>query len=107
MSITDTRALATEWWCDVTGIPTIADVVGIPTPRTVDVVATAPINHADERHKMMMRHHLVIQSLMNNISLSIRNQEPVDFKIKSLEITADRIRITGLDYTTQGTKDVR
>lgn len=51
-----------------------------------------------EQHTMIIRHHLLIQQLLNNISIAIKEDRVEKFALKSLELTEERVRITGLEF---------
>ena len=61
-------------------------------------VNTDQIKDPQEKEKMLKRHHLIIQHLLNNIAIAIKQEQPVEFELKSLEITEERIKLTGLKY---------
>lgn len=70
----------------------------------LDTKALPPIkeNKAIDKDNMVLRHHLVVQQLLNNISLAIKEDRVGSFSIKTLELTEERVRITGLEYTPRG-----
>lgn len=51
-----------------------------------------------DKDKTMLRHHLIIQNLLNNIALAVKNKEPVNVRIKGLEITPERVKISMLEF---------
>ena len=70
----------------------------------VDTQALPEGSKATERHAMITRHHLLIQQLLNNISIAIKEDKLEKFAIKSLDLTEDRVRITGLEFITKKDK---
>lgn len=69
-----------------------------------DTQALPEGSKATERHAMITRHHLLIQQLLNNISIAIKEDKLEKFAIKSLDLTEDRVRITGLEFITKKDK---
>lgn len=57
---------------------------------------------AIDKENMVLRHHLVIQQLLNNISLAIKEDRVESVAIKTLELTEERVRITGLEFKPRG-----
>lgn len=57
---------------------------------------------AVDKSNMIVRHHLVIQQLLNKISLGIQDNTIDSFSIKTLEMTEERVRITGLELKLRG-----
>lgn len=55
-----------------------------------------------DKDKTMLRHHLILQQLLNNISIAVKNKEPVNIRIKGLEITPERVKISLLEFVNHG-----
>lgn len=53
----------------------------------------------NDKQDMIVSHQVAIKSILDNISLSIKNNLPVSFKMDKLEITNTEIKIEGLEYT--------
>lgn len=51
-----------------------------------------------EVQKTFLRHHLVVQQLLNNIAIAIKEGRAEQFSIGGIEITEERIKITKLIY---------
>lgn len=51
-----------------------------------------------EVQKTFIRHHLVIQQLLNNIAIAIKEGRAEQFSIGGIEVTEERIKITKLIY---------
>lgn len=58
--------------------------------------------NAIDRQAMITRQHLLVQQLLNNMSIAIKEDRVERFSIKTLELTEERIRITGLEFIPRG-----
>lgn len=76
------------------------DIPLIPVPVSADTDQLKI-----DKDKTMLRHHLILQNLLNNISLAVKNNEPVDVRIKGLEITPERVKITLLEFVNHSDKE--
>ncbi len=82
----------------------LADMVNTGLGDVADTKALPKIKEgkAIDKENMVLRHHLVIQQLLNNISIAIKEDRVESMTIKTLELTEDRVRITGLEFKPRG-----
>lgn len=78
-------------------IPVVA-----PTVMDTKQLPETGKQNAIDRQAMITRQHLLVQQLLNNMSIAIKENKVERFSIKTLELTEERIRITGLEFIPRG-----
>lgn len=73
--------------------PTVMDTKQLPETGKQNAI---------DRQAMITRQHLLVQQLLNNMSIAIKENKVERFSIKTLELTEERIRITGLEFIPRG-----
>ena len=108
LTLLDNKEALLEEYMDDTNLTPVTDT-------QVPIVTDRPPYHGDtkqlpdtgkqtaaDRQAMITRQHLLIQQLLNNMSIAIKEDRVERFSIKTLEMTEERIRITGLEFIPRG-----